>query len=1274
MGVLGKGAAKAIAWSPNGSMLAVGSSAGALIYDALTWQMLQSVPVVSLDQPAIYTLTFSPDNKSLIFTSGYQTSFWKYDLQSRQLNPWQENISYDPHSAPLFSPDGATFAFINYSCEEAENDGDKCLDRLELHKSISGELLFQLQVSNFDQNNEISIFAFSPDSKQIAVGSNDNLVKIWDIASGKLLHKFQHDSDITDLSFNPDGKVLASASEDATVRFWDMQTGENLYILRGFEQGLQHVAYIENGNKLLIGWSYDNRFQEYSLDSNSLPVGLLNITMNIEETISYYSWQGNETTSALMHVSPDTHKMATLVNSKIQIWDLETGKSITPLSEYNNEIFSMKFSPDGGLLAVADDNVHLWRVSPYNFITTLEVNGYKITDMAFHPDGKRLAVSTYSENVEIWDIVSRRKIREIDPGCTVGRLAYSPDGNQLAFASQCEIQIWDAETGILKHKFLIDSYGPLALAFSEDGNHLFYVAENGRWGWNILSGQPLYAVKTTSYDDYYTSVGLRPNLGVMGREDVPVQFFNPITGKHLYEVASREGSNFVALSPTGRLLALADYENIDLVDSASGKDLLSIDFYLPYFIVFSPDNKMLAASSYDLTIHLWDIASVINLSAKIPPITATPAPTITSTPTETPEPIIPLALQPSTPPAITPGAISAENVTQLEKLEVLGLGRANTAAWSPDGKSLVIGGLPGAYIFRSGALQPSQFLPTNVGLVLLAFSPDGRILAGQISNTAIQVWDMTTGHVLYKLDDLGCWNDDMSFSSDSLVLSARCGDVTYRWSMTDGQLINKNQKNLYYSDITPDRTLAVQVTQNNAHLINTSSREIIKTFEAPGMATALAKFSPDGKTLLVWFYQFEIGRTGVYFPGKEHESVAQLWNIIPGDIPTLRATLSTGKWYSDSSWFLEAFQGLAFTLDNLRLATAGGDGWIRIWDTKSGRLLHTLPGGNRIYFSPDGNQLISLGKAVQIWDILQGNAAKVNWTIPGFSGYASLLMFTQDGKELVNASVGAFQFYSQVGIPSAEQPIVIQVPGTSTDKMSVSPDGKWLAYSTIDEIILGQNNPSNPGWRTLEKFTDHPEMMGASALSFSPDSSLLAVSSPDRKVLLWKPDRPESKPVELAIINFNISELHFSPNGKLLLGSDGLSYSTTLYLWDIETGELLRTWKIAEGYQLAFHPDGVTVAVTNYQDGTIRLIDLRTGTTLHELKGNPNVYDIAFSPDGSLLVTSSEERIEFWDVATGKLVRVIGGVFSRLAFSPDGKILVFGTLDGRIQCWSLPAR
>jgi WD40 repeat protein len=131
----------------------------------------------------------------------------------------------------------------------------------------------------------------------------------------------------------------------------------------------------------------------------------------------------------------------------------------------------------------------------------------------------------------------------------------------------------------------------------------------------------------------------------------------------------------------------------------------------------------------------------------------------------------------------------------------------------------------------------------------------------------------------------------------------------------------------------------------------------------------------------------------------------------------------------------------------------------------------------------------------------------------------------------------------------------------------------------------------------------------------------------------------------------------------------------TIKLWDVETGEKIRTLKGDNSLvqSVSFSPDGKTLA-SGSDDGSIKLWDVKTGEKILTLKGHDwAVKSVSFSPDSKTLASGSADSIvKLWDVEKEEEIRTLTDyTSSNFSFSPDSKTLTYNIGGGIIKLWNI---
>ncbi len=224
-------------------------------------------------KPLISALAYSPDGKLLAFGTFKQVRL--VESESGKLLATLPGEAEDVR-AVAFSPDGKLLAAAGGL--PARNGEVKIWDvetRAPL-RTIAGH------------TDCIYAVEFAPDGKSIATASYDKLIKLWDVASGKEIRTLKdHIDAVYALAFTPDGRRLISASADRGVKVWDVASGERLYTLSESTDGLNTLAVDPTGKRVAAG-GLDRTIRVWSMDEKGGT--LLNSLIAHEDAILQLAW------------------------------------------------------------------------------------------------------------------------------------------------------------------------------------------------------------------------------------------------------------------------------------------------------------------------------------------------------------------------------------------------------------------------------------------------------------------------------------------------------------------------------------------------------------------------------------------------------------------------------------------------------------------------------------------------------------------------------------------------------------------------------------------------------------------------------------------------------------------------------------------------------------------------------------------------------------------------------------------------------------------------
>jgi WD40 repeat protein len=884
----------------------------------------------------------------------------------------------------------------------------------------------------FGHRDHVRAVAFSPDGKTIASAGSEpdkkqqwhSTIKIWDPVTGKDIRTIPgKGAYITSLAFSPDGKYVVVSNDDRAVRLYETATGNLKREITDFRLIVHKVAF--NAGSTILGVGVGDgliRLYEYP-----------KIVDNINQPEYWGKQDFSGTATRDLVFSPDNRTMVRCGDEGLKLYNtplpgagllVNNHRLLIGIPNDKAKFNCAIFSKDGKTLFTGgqDGIIRLWDPETGQSTGTFKGHNGAIKALAFNASGSQLASASTDYTVRLWhfDIVLQARDFTGHQG-SVWNANFSPDGQRIVSASSDKsVKIWEVAGAKVLHSLAGHDIGATVAMFSPDGKT---VASGGGDKllrlWNADTGAPLATGK--GHDGTITAIDFSPDGKhiVTGGSDSKIKIWD-LAGKEILSITTPAVITTVLLSPDGNQIASAHVDQLIRLWDTKGKSLNSWTAHgiAVTGLSYSPNGQWLASCGADHLVKVWPLAipgsNPVLLAGHTGPLSS-------------------VAFRKDNQHLVSCGS---DLIVKLWKLEGNAGKEAQNYRGHTDWVTSVAFSKDGYYVVSASVDRTlkiweitSREIPLaaeHTGAVqAVAVSPDGKLIASGGTDKAIKLWDRETG--LEKLTLLGHTDDILSlgFTPDSKTLVSSSGDRSLRlWNVQTGQEILPRKpafigliNAVNYLIVPDDKRLLAWVPGNDRYATITAwdlagGNEVV-TFNDQGRQVQAVAFTPKGERVA-------LGGRDVNPQAKIKDA-----SILIYDLNFEKRThqrLFPEEWYIFKNEKGEKSPGLgdiAFTTDGKILLVGNDDGDVAVCQIEGKKVLATLKGHKQriavCITSPDGKRLATAGfdNAVKLWDIASGKELR-SWDmrmgVQERTSFVMNLAFTPDGRQLVTANANTTLF------------------------------------------------------------------------------------------------------------------------------------------------------------------------------------------------------------------------------------------------------------------------
>jgi WD40 repeat protein len=467
--------------------------------------------------------------------------------------------------------------------------------------------------------------------------------------------RYVHRDFVRCCAYSPDGRLIVSGCDDYKVWIRDAETGLVQNVFDAFGNYVYRVVLSGAGAGLIAASSY-SKIVLWDVTTARQQKELILETLN-KEVFEETGETGEQEPPPILDIALSTagDKLAAAAGDTVRVWDIPSYKMIELPIKSGNELVGelvqcVRFSSGSeGLLAwTKGKNINVWNLPNGDMHGILEGHEAGIDGLAFSPNGKLLASASDDFTVRIWNVDTSEQLRVLSDHTSYAvSVSFSPDGERLASASYDHtIRIQDITLPVQKDsneyplkpaQVLIGHNDTVAsVSFPPRGRHVLSSSHDSTLRvWDIDDTKPAIGTlsneaQTVTFDGVHSSKGHKTSISFLafskdgqliasGSEDGLICLWDADNGTYI--CSFHEGNWTCAVlslvfphNPKLKFLVATYMDNIVRIWNTDSGDLMQLIGH-SYWIratAISPDNRLVASSSDDRTVRVWDISDLVD--------------------------------------------------------------------------------------------------------------------------------------------------------------------------------------------------------------------------------------------------------------------------------------------------------------------------------------------------------------------------------------------------------------------------------------------------------------------------------------------------------------------------------------------------------------------------------------------------------------------------------------------------------------------------------------